>query len=95
MRAPFPVDIEGASNLEVLRVDNNFFEDFLGMRCENVDMSEISRRIENNIYDPEEFEKAIAWTKENCKEGKDYNPDTDKHDQDHYMNCFLKFFWMI
>lgn len=55
-------------------VDNDFFEDYLGMRCENVDMSEISRRIENGIYDNDEYKKAIEWTKENCREGKDYNP---------------------
>lgn len=55
-------------------VDNNFFESFLGMRCENVDMSEFTRRIEKEIYDKEEYEKALSWTKENCKEGRDYNP---------------------
>ncbi len=55
-------------------VNTDFFEDYLGMRCENVDMSEIARRIEQGIYDHEEFKKAMAWTKENCKEGKDYNP---------------------
>ena len=55
-------------------VDADFFEDYLGMRCENVDMTEITRRIERNIYDKEEFDKALAWTKANCKEGKDYNP---------------------
>src|SRR5210317_1638767 len=60
-------------------VNNDFFEDFLGMRCENVDMSEISRRVENGIYDHDEFEKALKWTKENCQEGKDYNPAGDQH----------------
>ena len=60
-------------------VNNDFFEDFLGMRCENVDMSEISRRVENGIYDHDEFEKALKWTKENCQEGKDYNPVGDQH----------------
>ena len=60
-------------------VDNDFFEDFLGMRCENVDMSEVSRRVENGIFDPDEYEKAIAWTRENCKEGKDHNPAEHKH----------------
>jgi len=60
-------------------VDNDFFEDFLGMRCENVDMSEIARRIEHGIYDHEEYKKALQWTKANCKEGKDYNPTDDQH----------------
>ena len=55
-------------------VNTDFFEDYLGMRCENVDMSEISRRIEQGIYDHDEFKKAMAWTKEHCKEGKDHNP---------------------
>jgi len=63
-------------------VNNDFFEDYLGMRCENVDMSEISRRIEKGIYDPEEFRKALAWTRENCKEGTDYNPANDQHTQE-------------
>jgi len=60
-------------------VNNDFFEDFLGMRCENVDMSEVSRRVEQGIYDHEEYKRALAWTKENCKEGKDYNPIKDQH----------------
>lgn len=55
-------------------VDANFFESFLGMRCEYIDMSEFIRRIEEEIYDKEEYEKALEWTKTNCKEGKDYNP---------------------
>ncbi|MBI9008525.1 MAG: L-fucose isomerase [Tenericutes bacterium] len=54
-------------------VDNNFFSDYLGMRNEFVDMSEMERRIELQIYDPEEYKTAIAWVKENLKEGKDYN----------------------
>ncbi len=56
-------------------VDSNFFEEFLGLRCEFVDMTEITRRINENVYDSEEFEKALSWTKANCKEGKDYNPE--------------------
>ena len=54
-------------------VDFNFFSDYLGMRNEFVDMSEIERRIELEIYDPKEYKKAFKWVKENCKEGKDYN----------------------
>ncbi len=56
-------------------VDANFFEEYLGMRCEYVDMSEFTRRIEEGIFDPEELKLAKNWIKENCKEGKDYNPD--------------------
>ena len=55
-------------------VDADFFEDFLGMRCEYVDMSEFTRRIEEGIFDPEELSLAKEWIRKNCKEGKDYNP---------------------
>ena len=51
-----------------------FFQEYLGMRNEYIDMSEFVRRIEENIYDPAEFEKALAWVKENCIEGADNNP---------------------
>ncbi|MCP2240328.1 L-fucose isomerase [Thermoanaerobacterium thermosaccharolyticum] len=56
-------------------VDPNFFESYLGMRNEYVDMSELVRRIEEGIYDSEEYERALKWVKENCKEGPDNNPD--------------------
>jgi len=55
-------------------VDADFFQTYLGMRNEYADMSEIARRINEGIYDPKEFTKAISWTRKNCKEGKDYNP---------------------
>ncbi|MFN2303596.1 MAG: L-fucose isomerase [Anaerolineales bacterium] len=55
-------------------VDQSFFEAYLGMRVEAIDMSEFTRRIEENIYDKEEYERALKWTKKNCKEGRDYNP---------------------
>ncbi|MEJ2300761.1 MAG: L-fucose isomerase [Anaerolineales bacterium] len=55
-------------------VDQAFFENYLGMRVESVDMSEFTRRLEERIYDPEEFERALSWVKDNCREGKDYNP---------------------
>jgi L-fucose isomerase len=54
-------------------VDQPFFEQYLGMRVETIDMTEFTRRINENIFDPEEYELALAWTKENCPEGKDYN----------------------
>ena len=60
-------------------VDQNFFEDYLGMRVETIDMTEITRRIDERIYDPEEFSKALTWTKANCREGKDYNPSERQH----------------
>ena len=55
-------------------VNGDFFSDYLGMRNEYVDMIEVKRRIDENIFDLEEFEKALKWTKENCKEGEDCNP---------------------
>ncbi|BDD12714.1 L-fucose isomerase (plasmid) [Fulvitalea axinellae] len=58
-------------------VDSAFFQNYLGMRTEFVDMSEVKRRLELDIYDKEEFEKALAWTKENCKEGEDPNPELE------------------
>jgi L-fucose isomerase len=63
-------------------VDPAFFESYLGMRSEMVDMSEVLRRIEEGIYDPEEFERAMAWVKENCPEGKDYNPPEKQHSRE-------------
>jgi L-fucose isomerase len=56
-------------------VDHSLFERYLGMRVETIDMSEFTRRIEEKIYDPSEFEHAVGWVKKNCPEGKDYNPE--------------------
>ena len=55
-------------------INEDFFEDYLGMRCEQVDMSEIKRRIEENIYDKEEFKHAMQWVETFCEEGIDPNP---------------------
>lgn len=54
-------------------VDDNFFQEYLGMRNEYIDMSEFVRRMNEGIYDDQEFEKAMAWVKENCIEGSDIN----------------------
>ncbi|SMG43794.1 L-fucose isomerase [Paenibacillus aquistagni] len=56
-------------------VNDNFLQEYLGMRTEYIDMSEFVRRMDEGIYDPEEFEKALAWVKDNCKEGVDNNPE--------------------
>jgi L-fucose isomerase len=53
--------------------DENFFQEYLGMRNEYVDMIELLRRMDREIYDRQEYERALAWVKKNCKEGKDYN----------------------
>ncbi|MDD3080234.1 MAG: L-fucose isomerase [Paludibacter sp.] len=57
-------------------VNADFFQEYLGMRNEYIDMSEIIRRVQLGIYDPEEYKKAMAWTEQNCKanEGPNTNP---------------------
>ncbi|TFH27554.1 MAG: L-fucose isomerase [Bacteroidia bacterium] len=54
-------------------VNPEFFQDYLGMRTEFVDMTEIRRRIDMLIYDQSEFERAISWAREKCQEGPDPN----------------------
>ena len=54
-------------------VNPDFFHDYLGMRNEYVDMSEVNRRLQQNIYDQVEYKRALEWTKQHCPEGKDYN----------------------
>ncbi|MBR5324174.1 MAG: L-fucose isomerase [Muribaculaceae bacterium] len=56
-------------------IDPEFIEEYLGMRVESVDEVEVIRRMERGIYNKEEFEKALAWTKAKCKEGFDKNPE--------------------
>ena len=60
-------------------VNPDFFQKYLGMRNEYVDMSEITRRVEEGIYDHEEYEKALAWVKANCPEGRDFNKTQNRH----------------
>ena len=77
------VSMEGKSYLQIgamcmgiagSQIDPHFFEDYLGMRVESVDEVEVLRRMEKGIYDHAEYERAIAWVKENCPEGFDKNP---------------------
>jgi len=68
-------------------VNEEFFQDYLGMRNEYVDMSEFVRRMNEGIYDPVEFEKALAWVKTKCVEGADDNAEElqfsrERKDQD-------------
>lgn len=60
-------------------VNADFFQEYLGMRNEYVDSTELLRRIQLGIYDPEEYKKAMDWTTQYCKvkEGADAN-DEDK-----------------
>ena len=76
-----------------------FFEEYLGMRIESVDEVEIIRRMTEGIYDEKEYQKALAWTKEHCKEGFDKNPDfarkSDKEKEEAWefvvkMMCIIK-----
>lgn len=53
--------------------DVTMLQRYFGIRAEWVDMTELLRRIHLGIYDPEEYEKALAWIKKNCKEGLDIN----------------------
>ena len=64
-------------------VDTDFFQTYLGMRNESVDEVEIIRRIDEGIYDKEEFKKAMAWTEKYCKvnEGHDFNPAAKQKDR--------------
>ena len=80
-------------------IDPAFIEEYLGMRVESVDEVEIIRRMTEGIYDKAEFEKALAWTKANCIEGFDKNPEEvqksrEKKDEDWEfvvkMMCIIK-----
>lgn len=55
-------------------VDHAFFEEYLGMRVDAIDLTEFHRRIRDQIYDSTEYETAMSWVKENCREGDDPNP---------------------
>lgn len=57
--------------------DADFMQKYLGIRAEWVDLTEILRRMKLEIYDKEEYEKALGWIKKNCKEGFDKNAGKD------------------
>ncbi len=59
-------------------VNPELFEEYFNMRCESIDMSEFIRRVNEGIYDHDEYEKALAWIKKNCKPGHDFNPEDDR-----------------
>ncbi|MDR0376212.1 MAG: L-fucose isomerase [Spirochaetaceae bacterium] len=60
-------------------VNADFFQEYLGMRNEYVDMSELVRRFEEKIYSDAEYRRALEWTRANCKEGPDNNPPEQQH----------------
>lgn len=63
-------------------VSEDFYQDYLGMRNEYVDMSEFTRRLNLGIYDKQEYEKALKWVKKNCKEGMDPNDPSVQHSRE-------------
>ena len=76
-----------------------FIEEYLGMRVESVDEVEIIRRMTQGIYDEAEYQKALKWTREKCKEGFDKNPEqfrrTDEQKEQDWefvvkMMCIIK-----
>ncbi|RDY26375.1 L-fucose isomerase [Romboutsia weinsteinii] len=80
-------------------IDSAFIEEYLGMRVESVDETEVIRRMSEEIYDKKEFERALKWTKEKCIEGFDTNPESvqktrDQKDEDWEfvvkMMCIIK-----
>ncbi|AQP45344.1 L-fucose isomerase [Tessaracoccus flavus] len=65
-------------------VKEEFWNYWLGMRNEYVDMVEIERRIQLGIYDKDEYEVAYAWVRENLKQGEDFNPEEwQRSEEDH------------
>ena len=63
-------------------VDSAFFEQYLGMRVEVVDMTELARRERDGIFDADEYGRAHAWVKEHCAEGFDANSEDTKRSRD-------------
>ncbi|VKE95917.1 L-fucose isomerase [Streptococcus pneumoniae] len=76
-------------------VNPDFFQEYLGMRNESVDMTEFTRRMDRSIYDPEEFERALKWVKENVKEGFDHNREDlvlSREEKDRQWEFVIKMF---
>ncbi len=54
-------------------VNHEFFESWLGMKVQAVDMSELRRRMAQKIYDEAELELAVEWANKYFIQGADYN----------------------
>jgi len=63
-------------------VDCDFWEKWLGMRVEAIDMTEFVGRMQKQQFDPQEYESALAWVKEHCPEGKDYNAEDQRRSRE-------------
>jgi L-fucose isomerase len=64
-------------------ISPDLFREYFGMRNEYVDSAEIIRRIGKEIYDREEYKKALAWTMKHCQEGADRNPAEKRFNREH------------
>ncbi len=64
-------------------VNYEFWEKSLGMRVEDIDMSEFAGRMRDGIFDGREYEKALAWVKQHCREGKDFNSQDLRRSREH------------
>jgi len=60
------------------QVNPDFLQEYLGIRAEYADCSEILRRVQQGIYDKDEYKKALEWTMKNCaaNELPDHNKET-------------------
>ena len=79
-------------------MDQDFFESYLGMRVESVDEVEVLRRMEEGIYDQEEYERALEWTKKYCREDFDKNPEwirKDRRTKDEQWEFTVKMYVII
>ncbi|MGD1016444.1 MAG: L-fucose isomerase [Roseiarcus sp.] len=54
-------------------VNHDFFESWLGMRVQTVDMTEVRRRLDNGIFDQAELDRALAWADQRFRYGIDRN----------------------
>ena len=64
-------------------VNPEFFEKYLCMRLEQVDMCEFTRRWEEGIFDHDEYARALEWVSENITMGWDKNPADIAHTAEH------------
>lgn len=64
-------------------LEPQLLQDYLGMRAEWVDMSEVHRRIEKHIYEEQTVQKALRWARERLTEGADLrNPPNARHNRE-------------
>ncbi|MFM2475765.1 L-fucose isomerase [Celerinatantimonas sp. MCCC 1A17872] len=59
-------------------VNHDFFESYLGMKVQTVDMTELRRRIDKKIYDEDELAQAMSWAKEHFHFAEDTNKEQNK-----------------